>query len=69
MKECTSSASSGVSYNDSTKLSGSGLTCEDPTKPETSLDSSSLYPSVFEEQSSTRQDLQSAEADTSLEAS
>ena len=69
-KECTSSASSGVSYNDSTKLSGSGLTCEDPTKPETSLDSSSLYPSVFEEQSSTsREDLQSAEADTSLEAS
>ena len=69
-KECTSSASSGVSYNDSTKLSGSGLTCEDPTKPETSLDSSSLYPSVFEEQSSTsREDLQSAEAGTSLEAS
>ena len=51
-----------------TKLSRSGLTCEDPTKPETSLDSSSLYPSVFEEQSSTsREDLQSA--DTSFEAS
>ena len=66
-KECASSASSGVSYNDSTKLSGSGLTCEDPTKPETSLDSSSLYSSVFEEQSSTSR--HSAEADTSLEAS
>ena len=69
-KKCTSSAGSGVSCNDSTKLSGSGLTSEDPTKPETSLDSSSLYSSVFEEQSSTsREDLQSAEADTSLEAS
>ena len=38
--------------------------------PEASLDSSSLYPSVFEEQSSTsKEDLQSAKADTSLEAS
>ena len=67
---CPSSTGSGVSSNDSTKLSGSGLTYEDPTKPETSLDLSSLYSSVFEEQSSTsRENLQSAEADTSLEAS
>ena len=69
-KECTTSAGSDVSSNDSTKLSRSSLTCEDPTKPETSFDSSSLYPSVFEELSSnSREDLQSAEADTSLEAS
>ena len=33
------------------------------------MDLSSLYPSVFEEQSSTGEDLQSAEAVTSLEAS
>ena len=69
-KEGTSSTGSSVSPNDSTKLSGSGLTYEHPTKPETSLDLSSLYPSVFKEQSSSsREDLQSAEDDTSLEAS
>ena len=61
---------SGASPKDSTKFSGSGLSCEDPTKSEDSLDLSSLFSSVFEDQSlSRRDDLQSAEADTSLEAS
>ena len=61
---------SGASPKDSTKFSGSGPSCEDPTKSEDSLDLSSLFSSVFEDQSlSRRDDLQSAEADTSLEAS
>ena len=61
---------SGASPKDSTKFSGSGLSCEDPTKSEDSLDLTSLFSSVFEDQSlSGRDDLQTAEADTSLEAS
>ncbi|MCG8626729.1 MAG: hypothetical protein MJE68_32600, partial [Proteobacteria bacterium] len=60
---------SGNSLKDSTKFSGLGLSCEDSTKLENSLDSSSLDSSVFEEQFSSTDDLQSAEADTSLEAS
>ena len=69
-QDSTKFSSSGASSNDSTKFNGSGLSCEDPTKSEDSLDLSSLFPSVFEDQSlSRRDDLQSAEADTSLEAS
>ena len=54
---------SGTSPKNSTKFSSSGLSCEDSTKLENSLDTSSLDPSVFEEESSSRE--KSAEADTS----
>ena len=60
---------SGTSSKNSTKFSGLGLSCEDSTKLENSLDVSSLDPSVFEEESSSRENFQSAEADTSLETS
>ena len=60
---------SGTSPKDSTKFSGLGLSCEDSTKLENSLDVSSLDPLVFEEESSSRENLQSAEVRTSLKAS
>ena len=56
----------GTSPKDSTKFSGLGLSCEDSTKLENNLDASSLDPSVFEEESPSRE--KSVEADTSLEA-
>ena len=68
-QDSTKFNNSGTSPKDSTKFSSLGLSCEDSTKLENSLDTSSLDPLVFEEQSSSTEDLQSAEADTSFEAS